>query len=215
MTDAPGPGPSEVTPPAEPPPEPPAAAAPPLPRRDAAGHGWRWRPTTRALQWLVALVLVAGGVACVLKGANTPPDPELKRMGHDRMAGFAEVAFRVNTMRDNTRCAALAQTEQQRGRGLMGRTDLAGYDGMIFDFGGETVGTFYMKDTPLPLSIAWFDSAGRYVSSTDMEPCLDRPVCRQYAAARPYRYALEVPKGGLTSLGIGPGSVLSVGGACP
>lgn len=161
------------------------------------------------------MLLVAGGVAFVVKGADTPPDPHLRAVGHDRIPGFAEIAYRVNHMPENTRCAALAQTEQQRNRGLMGRTDLAGYDGMLFVFPSDTAESFYMKDTPMPLSIAWFDSGGRYVSSTDMEPCLDKPECPLYAAAGSYRYALEVPKGGLSGLGIGSGAVVSVGGPCP
>ena len=61
---------------------------------------------------------------------------------------------------------------------------------------------------------AWLDTAGRFVSSTDMEPCLDKPDCPTYSAAAPYRYALEVPKGGLGALSIGDGSVISVGGPC-
>ena len=48
----------------------------------------------------------------------------------------------------------------------------------------------------------------------DMEPCLDQVDCPNHYAARPYRYALEVPKGGLGDLGIGAGAHLSVGGSC-
>jgi hypothetical protein len=85
---------------------------------------------------------------------------------------------------------------------------------MLFVFAADTSETFYMRNTPMPLSIAWFDSAGRLVSTVDMAPCPDRPNCKTYAAARPYRYALEVPQGGLSGLGIGPGSAISVGGGC-
>jgi hypothetical protein len=47
-----------------------------------------------------------------------------------------------------------------------------------------------------------------------MTPCADRPDCPTYGAARAYRYALEVPQGGLSSLGIGPASTITVGAAC-
>ena len=47
------------------------------------------------------------------------------------------------------------------------------------------------------------------------DPCGDRADCQIYGAAAPYRYALEVPKGQLASLGIGPGSILQLTGKCP
>jgi hypothetical protein len=96
----------------------------------------------------------------------------------------------------------------------MHRTDLAGHVGMLFVFTDDSSESFYMRNTPMPLSIAWFDSAGRFVSSTDMAPCADRSDCPTYAAARAYRYALEVPRGQLTGLGIGPSSTITVGAAC-
>ena len=108
------------------------------------------------------------------------------------------------------RCALLAETAQQQAKGLMGRTDMGGYDAMIFKFAEDTSGTFYMKDTPMPLSIAWFDAEGRFVSSTDMEPCLNQRTCPTYAAEGPYRFAVEVPKGQLGSVGIGPGTRLVI-----
>jgi uncharacterized membrane protein (UPF0127 family) len=110
----------------------------------------------------------------------------------------------------------LAQSERQQEQGLMNQTSLRGYDGMLFLFPTDTTVAFYMKDTPMPLSIAWFDTGGRFVGSADMEPCLDKPGpdCPTFSAPAPYRYALEVPKGGLPALSIGPGAVISVGGPC-
>ncbi|MFP5317818.1 MAG: DUF192 domain-containing protein [Acidimicrobiia bacterium] len=129
--------------------------------------------------------------------------------------GFGTVAYRVSTTPAAARCALLADSALARARGLMNRTDLAGFDGMLFVFQSDTTGGFWMKDTPLPLSIAWFDSAGRFVSSADMEPCLNRGSdCPSYSARGPYRYALEVPQGGLGELGIGPGAVLTLGEPC-
>jgi uncharacterized membrane protein (UPF0127 family) len=96
----------------------------------------------------------------------------------------------------------------------MGRGDLGGFDAMVFRFDADTTGSFYMRNTPLPLSIAWFDRNGVFVSSADMEPCPDRAGCPDYTAAAPYRLAVEVPKGGLGALGIDAGSSLMVGGGC-
>jgi len=111
-------------------------------------------------------------------------------------------------------CAILAATADQQARGLMKRTDLAGHAGMLFVFPADTNVSFYMRNTPMPLSIAWFDATGKWVSQTDMAPCADKPNCPTYAAGRAYRYALEVPQGGLSGLGVGPGSSISTGGGC-
>ena len=134
--------------------------------------------------------------------------------------GFDQVGFQVGggsavTTGAGTRhCALLALTRDQQDRGLMNRTDLAGYDGMIFHFPDPTTTQFYMKDTLIPLSIAWFDASGRFVSQTDMPPCPPASVCPLFAAAGPYTDAVEVLQGRLSSIGIGPGSTLAVGGAC-
>ena len=113
-------------------------------------------------------------------------------------------------------CAMLADAESERQQGLMDRKDLADHDGMIFEFSEDSTAAFYMYRTVMPLSIVWFDAAGAFVSATDMEPCTDPNPgnCPVYPAQRPYRYALEVPKGGLAAIGAGPGSVLRVGGTC-
>jgi uncharacterized membrane protein (UPF0127 family) len=170
---------------------------------------------SRALRWTIAGLVVVAGVVLLLTGANRPPDPVLREGGRGRVEGFGQIAFRVDKMASARRCALLAQNSEQRSKGLMGRTDLAGYDGMLFVFEEDTRGAFYMLNTPLPLSIAWFDSDGRFVSATDMEPCLSGPDCPLYHATGPYRYALEVPQGGLAGLGIEPGSRIEIGGDCP
>ncbi len=182
-------------------------AAPPRPptERARAGRG-------RLLWWGLGAVVVAAALAFLVSGANQPADPRLAP--RQPVEGFGEIAYSVNRMPSEKRCALLAQTAEQRARGLMERKDLAGYDGMLFVFPADSRDSFYMKNTPLPLSIAWFDSSGRFVSATDMEPCLDQPTCPLYSATGPYRYALEVPKGGLGELGVGPGATITVGGPC-
>ena len=106
----------------------------------------------------------------------------------------------------------------QRSRGLMTVTDpdLGGYDGMLFVFEAESEGGFWMRNTPMPLSIAYFDEAGAFVSATDMAPCGDSASCPSYDAGGAFRYALEVPEGRLAGLGVDEGSTLRVGDApCP
>lgn len=178
----------------------------------------------RLLRWAVVGVLVAGAVAFLALGANGPKDPSLRpaagevSLNRTAFGGFSEIAFRIEggtaAQATAARCALLAQTDAQQGQGLMNRTDLGGYDGMLFKFASDTDGTFWMKDTPLPLSIAFFEASGRFVSTTDMTPCIHQASCPTYSAARPYRWALEVPQGALPRLGIGPGTRLIAGGAC-
>jgi uncharacterized membrane protein (UPF0127 family) len=107
-------------------------------------------------------------------------------------------------------CVWLADTPEERGRGLMGVTDLGDRVGMVFRFDEPTDGPFYMFQTPTPLSIAWFD--GALVGSTDMAPCLDLPAgdCPRYSPGVEYDLALEVFEGGLADLGVGPGSQLEL-----
>ena len=140
----------------------------------------------------------------------------------DFFAGFGTVSFTVvpagrpagEAGAVARRCALLAGTAEQRQRGLMGARSLAGHDGMIFRFESDTSGGFWMKDTPLPLSIAWFSAEGELVGQADMDPCLDQLSCPSYGPSRPYRLALEVPRGGLAALGVGPGARLVLGPVC-
>jgi len=178
----------------------------------------------RLLRWAVVGLLVVGGLAFLAVGANGPADPTLKAadgalsLKRTPFGDFAEIGFRIESgsaaAAAAARCALLAETGDQQARGLMNRTDLAGYDGMLFKFASDTTSSFYMKDTPLPLSIAFFDASGAFVSTADMAPCIHMPSCPTYGAARPYRWALEVPQGALPRLAIGPGTRLVAGGPC-
>lgn len=91
---------------------------------------------------------------------------------------------------------------------------LRGHDGMVFIFAQERQIGFWMRNTPMPLSVAYHDGRGRFVSMADMEPCIDRATCPVYRPARSYRFAVEVVRGGLDHLGIEPGAVLRPGGGC-
>ncbi len=105
-------------------------------------------------------------------------------------------------------CLWLADDPTERGRGLMGVTDLGDAAGMAFRFDEATSGSFYMFQTPSPLSIAWFAPDGTHVGSADMEPCLDTPAgdCPLYSPGAEYILAIEVFDGGLEPLGLVAGS---------
>lgn len=175
-------------------------------------------PPARLIRWAVTAVVLLVGLVLLVQGANRPADPVLKEPGRRSISEFGEISYQVSPAATGGaawRCALLAETAEQQGRGLMGRTDLAGHDGMIFRFAQDTMTSFYMKDTLIPLSIAWFDSTGKFVSSTDMPPCGNQPVCPTYSATGTWRYALEVRQGDLTGLGIRAGSKIDLRDGCP
>ncbi len=91
---------------------------------------------------------------------------------------------------------AVADTGELRRQGLMGVTDLGSLDGMLFVFGSDTTGGFWMKDTLLPLDIAFFAADGSFVDGFVMEPCTT-PSCPSYRPSGAYRYAVEMPAGNM------------------
>jgi uncharacterized membrane protein (UPF0127 family) len=140
---------------------------------------------------------------------DLPPVADEPTSGRVAIPGFGEVEVRIVEGPDGEPiviCVMVADTPDQRARGLMEVTDLGGYDGMLFRFEGDSDGGFWMKDTVMPLSIAYLDADGAVVSTADMDPCPDGTDCPSYAAAGPYRMALEVPQGGLDPLGLTDGS---------
>jgi uncharacterized protein len=106
----------------------------------------------------------------------------------------------------------VADTPALRQKGLMAVTDpaLGGRDAMVFVFAGDSTSAFWMKDTPLPLSIAWFRTDGSYVDQADMDPCSEGTRCPTFGASGAYRYAIEVPLGGLEALGLVEGSTIAL-----
>ena len=112
-------------------------------------------------------------------------------------------------------CVMVAASPEQRERGLMEVTDLHGYRGMLFVWDADTGGGFWMRNTPTPLSIAWYAADGSFVSSAEMAPCEDSDLCPTYYPEGDYRFALETFQGDLATMGAGPGSKLTVGGDCP
>jgi uncharacterized membrane protein (UPF0127 family) len=87
----------------------------------------------------------------------------------------------------------------------MDRTSLAPDAGMAFLFEVPVEIPFYMKDTLIPLSIAFWDENLRIVAILDMTPCRADP-CPDYFAPRPYLGAVEANRGFFTEHGIEVGS---------
>ncbi|MFO8076214.1 MAG: DUF192 domain-containing protein [Egibacteraceae bacterium] len=125
-------------------------------------------------------------------GATPPPQAE----GLET----AEVAL-VGEGRREPLTVYLADTPALRREGLMGWERLPEGTGMLFVFDEEREGGFWMKDTLLPLSIAFADAEGHLVAILDMEPCEADP-CPTYDPDVAYRYALEVEQGALERRGV-------------
>ena len=99
----------------------------------------------------------------------------------------------------------VAATPQQREHGLMARSRLPADAGMLFVFENTARYCFWMRDTPLPLSIAFIDDNGRIATLADMKPNTDTLHC----PSTEVRYALEVPQGGFKQRGIAAGARVS------
>jgi uncharacterized membrane protein (UPF0127 family) len=97
--------------------------------------------------------------------------------------------------------AELARTDRERETGLMFRTELEDGRGMLFIFEHDQVLSFWMKNTFIPLSIAYIAYDGTIVDIRDMQP----RVLHSVQSTRSVRYALEVPQGWFARAGVKPG----------
>ncbi|ENO83680.1 DUF192 domain-containing protein [Thauera linaloolentis] len=100
--------------------------------------------------------------------------------------------------------AEVAHTPQTRQLGLMNRKSMPLQRGMVFVFDQDTTHCMWMKNTWLPLSVAFVDAQGKVINIEDMQPHTEDNHC----AAAPARYALEMNLGWFRERGIEPGDTL-------
>lgn len=100
--------------------------------------------------------------------------------------------------------AEVAAAPEQRQIGMMMRTQMAQHEGMLFVFDAPARQCFWMRNTPLPLAIAFVADDGRIVNIAEMQPRSDDPHCSQ----QPVRFALEMNRGWFDKRGIKPGDRL-------
>jgi uncharacterized membrane protein (UPF0127 family) len=98
--------------------------------------------------------------------------------------------------------AELARTPDEQQQGLMYRTSMPADRGMLFVFSQARPQAFWMKDTRLPLSIAFIDANQVITNLADMKPLDEFTIHR---SAKPVLYALEVNQGWFAARGIGVG----------
>lgn len=94
-------------------------------------------------------------------------------------------------------------------QGLMGRESLDEDAGMLFLFFEDTATGFWMKDTLIPLSNAFFDRSGEILAILDMDPCEADP-CPSYDPGVTFRGALEVNQGAFDEWGVEVGDTIRV-----
>ena len=100
--------------------------------------------------------------------------------------------------------AEVADSMGTRMEGLMHRKSMAQGSGMVFVFEENAPHCMWMKNTLIPLSVAFIDESGAIINIADMQPHSEQSHC----AARPARYALEMNKGWFAQRGIKPGARL-------
>lgn len=97
--------------------------------------------------------------------------------------------------------AEVAQTHQQHSIGLMHRQSMGVNEGMLFVYQSPEIRCYWMRNTLIPLTIAFLDDDGTIVNLKDMEPHTERSNC----SIKPVRYALEMNQGWFDQRGIKPG----------
>ncbi len=98
----------------------------------------------------------------------------------------------------------IAETMEEKKKGLMGRKELKENHGMLFVSETPFRQSFWMKNTLIPLDIIFFDGNGQFVSYQTMMPCKEDP-CRFYESEGQAMFALEVPSGFVNMHGVGDG----------
>jgi uncharacterized membrane protein (UPF0127 family) len=102
----------------------------------------------------------------------------------------------------------IADTPAERERGLMGRRELPDGTGMLFIYPEPDILNFWMKNTLIPLSIAFFDEDRVLINILDMDLPKEDPL-PIYSSDGPAKYALEVRQGWFDERNIGPGAKFS------
>jgi uncharacterized protein len=149
---------------------------------------------------LAALLLLT---ACSSGGPELVPDPDgTTRLEIRTDGGLVEVDVEV------------ADDDDERSIGLMNRERLDSDAGMVFLWEEPLHATFWMKDTLIPLSIAFWDDRGRIVAILDMEPCEAAP-CPSYDPGTEFEGALEVTQGFFAEHGVEVGDHVELVEAAP
>ncbi len=150
------------------------------------------------MTWIKVARRLVCAFAVVPLVASWAPAPVRAQDGPQRLA-----AITLNAGIHNIR-AEVARTPEQRAIGLMHRREMPPNDGMLFVFDEPGVQCFWMKNTLLPLSIAFMADDGSIVNIEDMQP----QSLASHCSGQPVRYALEMNQGWFAKRGLKPGAKL-------
>ena len=152
-----------------------------------------------------SLAVLAG--ACSHVGAATPPVRPTSASPSTALANPAltlpqgEVVIRRAGATELTLRVQIADTEAARDNGLMAVRSMPDAAGMAFVMDGPSTQAFWMKDTLIPLDIAFWDARGRIVSVFTMTPCTGNP-CQLYTPTATYVGSVESNAGLLARNGV-------------
>ena len=124
--------------------------------------------------------------------------PFASGMAAEHASTFSKISLKIGKTAIQVE---LAKTESQRAKGLMFRTHLGVNSGMLFDFGAPAKVCMWMKNTYIPLSVAFIDQDGVIVNIENMEPLTIDSHCSNGLV----RYALEMNHGWFVTRKISPG----------
>lgn len=147
----------------------------------------------KALSPLAALVSSGLLLACFAAAAQAGPQARLETV---------QLSAGMHLIR-----AELAVTPAQQATGMMFRTEMGTNEGMLFVNADSGVRCFWMRNTLIPLTIAFIAEDGTIVNLADMKPQSDESHC----STAPVRYALEMNQGWFAKRGIKPGQRLRGG----
>ena len=156
----------------------------------------------RILSALIALALFTGLAAAGPAAADPPP----VSAGTVFTRGTVTLA---QGGRSATLRVEIADTPEERVLGLMHRAGLPEGAGMLFIYPKSAPRSFWMKNTRIPLSLAYISAAWRIGEVIRMNPPLPGEEARTYPSKRPARYALEVNQGWFERNGFGVGARVS------
>ena len=143
---------------------------------------------SRSLAWLVALVLLVGLAS--LTGCKKKRSPQ----------GLLLTEIQIG---EQSIQAEVAITPGEQARGLMYRRELGKNEGMLFVYPQKKIMSFWMKNTFIPLTIAFIDDDGVIIQLTDMAP----QNLTSHRSKRSVRYALEMNQGWFEDTGVGVGDI--------
>ena len=151
----------------------------------------RWRVGSKALR--AGLIQITVAASCLAAGSVGAQEGPQKLRTIQLHAGMQNIT------------AEVAMTDKERSIGLMHRTQMGTHEGMLFVFERPGVQCFWMKNTLIPLSVAFIDDDGTIVNVDEMKP----QTLDSHCSDRPVRYVLEMNTGWFKKRALDTGSKLT------